>query len=145
MKTPAPVERRTLGERRILTRRTPAVLVVDDERDIRIVVSEILKSYGLDAFDAIHGEHALRRLLIEHIEADVLLVDTRMPVMDGREFRRRQLCTPKIAQIPFVAFTGDEASAPPGVPVVLKPPKIAEMIDTIAAVIETDCEKGAHE
>jgi DNA-binding response OmpR family regulator len=58
------------------------ILVVDDERDLRLVVSDFLKKEGFDVIEAENGEVALEKLAeIEQIKCVVL--DVMMPVMDG--------------------------------------------------------------
>ena len=64
-----------------------SVLVVDDDADIREFVSDALSFDGYAVVTAENGLEALR-LLDEH-RPDVVLLDLRMPVMDGPTFARR--------------------------------------------------------
>ena len=67
---------------------TPArVLIVEDDNSIREMVSLALQDAGYDVLDARDGELAFE--LLKGAPADVLLVDLRMPLMDGFEFIRR--------------------------------------------------------
>jgi CheY-like chemotaxis protein len=59
----------------------PHVLVVEDEKDSRDFVVEYLKREGHTVSTAADGETALRKLLIQR--ADVVVLDVRMPRMDG--------------------------------------------------------------
>ena len=59
----------------------PHVLVVEDEKDSRDFVAEYLKREGHTVSTAADGETALRKLLNER--ADVVILDVRMPRMDG--------------------------------------------------------------
>lgn len=61
---------------------TAAVLIVDDDDDIRDVVRELLEDEGYDVQEARHGEDALR-FLRKATSPYVVLLDLRMPVLDG--------------------------------------------------------------
>jgi CheY-like chemotaxis protein len=72
------------------------VLVVDDEADIRATVSAMLEIEGYDVDEAANGADALHA--IEARPPDLILLDMRMPVLDGwafaSELRRRGHRTP---------------------------------------------------
>lgn len=57
------------------------VLVVDDESDIRTLISIMLKADGYEVIEAAEGNAALD--LITSEEVDVVLLDLMMPLMDG--------------------------------------------------------------
>jgi CheY-like chemotaxis protein len=61
-----------------------AILVVDDEEEIRLVLDTLLTDAGYYVRTAVGGEDALDMLKAE--PADVIVVDYRMPEMDGLEF-----------------------------------------------------------
>jgi CheY-like chemotaxis protein len=67
------------------------VLVVDDEPDIRDTVSAMLEIEGYAVGQAANGADALA--VVERDPPDVILLDMRMPVLDGwgfaSELRRR--------------------------------------------------------
>ena len=63
------------------------VLVVDDEKDIRTVLSRLMEREGLRAPVADNGDDALA--IIRREPPDVLLVDVKMSGMDGMEVMRR--------------------------------------------------------
>lgn len=65
----------------------PRVLIVEDDNSIREMVALALQDAGYDVLDARDGELAFE--LLKGAPADVLLVDLRMPLMDGFEFMRR--------------------------------------------------------
>jgi two-component system chemotaxis response regulator CheY len=59
-------------------------LIVDDSRMIRRVAGRIIKDLGFETIEAINGQDALDKCLIEM--PDAILVDWAMPVMDGFDF-----------------------------------------------------------
>jgi DNA-binding NtrC family response regulator len=63
------------------------VLVVDDEKNIRLALSRALESPDIEVMTAINGEEALSALAARR--ADVVLLDINMPGMDGIEVLRR--------------------------------------------------------
>jgi CheY-like chemotaxis protein len=63
------------------------VLIVDDDRDICETMEEILRLAGYEPSVALSGAAALAAL--RHASFDVVLLDIRMPEMDGIETLRR--------------------------------------------------------
>jgi DNA-binding NtrC family response regulator len=64
-----------------------SVLVVDDEKNIRLTMSRALEDIEVDVTTADSGAEALAALARRHV--DVVLLDLRMPGMDGIEVLRR--------------------------------------------------------
>lgn len=60
------------------------ILVVDDEQAIRHLVSVALSCEGYQVVVADNGAAALEE--VARTDPDLILLDMRMPVMDGREF-----------------------------------------------------------
>lgn len=83
------------------------VLVVDDEADIRATVSAMLETEGYRVAEAINGAEAL--VSVETDPPDVILLDMRMPILDGwgfaAEMRRRN------HHIPIVVMTAARDAA----------------------------------
>jgi DNA-binding NtrC family response regulator len=67
------------------------ILVVDDERNIRLMLEQMLGLAGHEVHTVETGEEALRRL--EDEDFDGALVDVRLPGIDGLEVLRRALAT----------------------------------------------------
>ncbi|MCW5850250.1 MAG: response regulator transcription factor [Anaerolineae bacterium] len=63
------------------------ILVVDDEMPIRLTMAELLKRRGYQVVQAASGEEALEQ--IHQRPFDLLLLDLKMPGMDGIEVARR--------------------------------------------------------
>jgi two-component system alkaline phosphatase synthesis response regulator PhoP len=60
-----------------------SVLVIDDEEDIRDILTYNLKKEGFNAFSAENGQKGLE--LIKSVHPDLVLLDVMMPGMDGIE------------------------------------------------------------
>jgi CheY-like chemotaxis protein len=92
-----------------------SVLVVDDDADVRDILSIALETSGYPTSVAVHGQDALAKLTT--IERPCLmLVDLMMPVMDGAELMVRLRREPTTAAIPIVvisAFDRPAADAQP--------------------------------
>ena len=61
-----------------------SILIVEDDDDLRDLVRTMLELEGFDVRTAQHGREALDRVA-EHMP-DLILLDIKMPVMDGRSF-----------------------------------------------------------
>lgn len=64
-----------------MSRDSGNLLIVDDERSIRIALCTILTSFGFMVVEAARGEEALA--LVRSGQFDALLLDVSMPGMDG--------------------------------------------------------------
>jgi PAS domain S-box-containing protein len=91
------------------------VLVVDDNASAREILSTMARSFGLEVDVADNGQSALRTMVEAERKAlpyDLVLLDWRMPVMDGVETLRR-MQGGAVTHIPSVimvtAFGRDEA------------------------------------
>ena len=65
------------------------ILIVEDDRAIREPLSVLLRGEGYRVSLAENGQEALRKLRTEP-SPDIIVLDLRMPVMDGWEFRAIQ-------------------------------------------------------
>jgi putative two-component system response regulator len=84
--------------------RSPRILIVDDERRQRAVLQDVLEGQGYECLQAADGVEALEA--IRKAEPDVLLVDIRMPRMDGLQLTRRIKQDEAWKRIPIVIVTG---------------------------------------
>jgi two-component system chemotaxis response regulator CheY len=62
-------------------------LIVDDSRMIRRVAGRIVKDLGFETVEAINGQDALDKCMLEL--PDAILVDWAMPIMDGFDFVKK--------------------------------------------------------
>ncbi|ODA44192.1 Chemotaxis regulator - transmits chemoreceptor signals to flagelllar motor components CheY [Thermodesulfovibrio sp. N1] len=79
------------------------VLVVDDDKTTRKMLSLILKSKGYDVVTAENGMDGLQKLGLEQI--NLILTDMNMPYMDGIEFTKQVRANPDFSHIPIVMLT----------------------------------------
>jgi len=84
-----------------------SILVVDDDPNLVRLISKFLTLEGFAPVSASNGEEALK-FLRGGSTVSVILLDLRMPVMDGWTFRREQRGDPGLAGIPIVVLSGME-------------------------------------
>lgn len=85
------------------------VLVVDDIDSNRKLVKELLSQTGLYVFSARNGNEALH--LIDADIPDLVIMDIRMPVMDGLAAAQHLKKNPRTAHIPLIALTASVAES----------------------------------
>lgn len=82
--------------------RSPRILIVDDEANVRQALRAALEGWGYDVDEAASGEEAISRL--GNRRYDLLLLDLRMAGMDGVEVMERvRLNRP---DLPIIILTG---------------------------------------
>jgi two-component system phosphate regulon response regulator PhoB len=80
------------------------VLVVDDDPTIRMLVADVLEAeLGVRVVGVADGYHAIQRLAAG--PPDLVLLDLRMPIVDGMAVLRWMRRYPAPRRIPIVAFT----------------------------------------
>lgn len=79
------------------------ILIIDDTKDILLVVSRRIKSWGFDVLTAETGEEGLR--IAEESLPDLVLLDIMMPRMKGRDVCARLKANPKTQHIPVIFLT----------------------------------------
>ena len=71
----------------MLTNGHKKVLIVDDEDDVRDIISEIISDMGFSVFGAKSGEAALN--MMSQTPVDLVISDVKMNGMDGLSLARR--------------------------------------------------------
>ena len=80
------------------------VLVVDDDANTLDSVRDILSQAGFGVDTAASGRDALGKLLDDK-QPSVIVLDIRMPVMDGRQFLTIVRAYHRLAAIPVIVLT----------------------------------------
>lgn len=80
------------------------ILVIEDDRDIRESLRELLESEGYRVKSAAHGREGIE-LLTQGMRPTLILLDLSMPVMDGWEFMQFIQSSPSMADIPVVVIS----------------------------------------
>lgn len=94
---------------------TKPILIVEDDRDIRENLQEVLELEGYTVLTASHGREALDLLRDRNPLLGLILLDWMMPVMDGRTFLSAfQSELPGTAAVtPVALFTAIGEQLPP--------------------------------
>jgi DNA-binding response OmpR family regulator len=87
----------------------PRVLIVDDEPEIGRILALILGAAGFEATAVEGGRAALAR--IAQAPPDVVLLDVRMPGLDGFEVLRQVRESPATARLPVLMLTANTGDA----------------------------------
>jgi CheY-like chemotaxis protein len=83
------------------------ILVVEDDDSINRGLTGFLESEGFQVSSAKNGREALDILHDSSPMPNIILLDLKMPVMDGRDFRREQKKDPSTADIPVILMTAN--------------------------------------
>lgn len=84
------------------------ILVVEDDEDTRSAVECVLMSAGYEVDTAENGLEGLDRLhgLYNYEKPDLVLLDMRMPVLDGWKFVQAKNSDQLVRGIPVIVLTG---------------------------------------
>jgi len=83
--------------------RTPHLLVVDDDREIRSLVAQFLTKHGFRVTGVKDGAEMMRTL--DGARVDLIVLDLMLPGEDGLSLCRRLRATPQTAQTPVIMLT----------------------------------------
>ncbi len=79
------------------------ILIVDDEPNYRLILSEITKEEGYEVLTAESAEKAMP--IVRETDLDLVITDMRMPGMDGMEFLKEiKIFNPELPVIMITAF-----------------------------------------
>jgi CheY-like chemotaxis protein len=112
------------------------ILVVDDDAAVVRPLARFLQLEGFATVTAANGLEALRYLRGGG-GADVIVLDLRMPVMDGWTFRREQLRDPALARIPVIVLSGADHDRVPEILAAAafeKPYQLAEVTSAVRQI-----------
>lgn len=100
------------------------ILVVDDERSVRMSMLRLLVAHGYKAIAASTAAEALRKA--QELRPDVILMDILMPDTGGIEATRSIRARPQLGDIPIIALSAT-------------PPQSSEMRQLFYAVLAKPC------
>ena len=80
------------------------ILIVNDDEPVNDALSRVLEKEGFTVEVATDGSAALARLHAG-LRPGLILLDLMMPVMDGYDFRERQLKIAAFAEVPVVVMS----------------------------------------
>jgi CheY-like chemotaxis protein len=89
-------------------RRSPGVLIVEDDKNTRDMLRKMLEKQNWSVSEAENGRVALER--VSERRPEVILLDLAMPVMDGFQFVRELRKMPSGRDIPVIVVTGKTLS-----------------------------------
>jgi CheY-like chemotaxis protein len=81
------------------------ILVVDDSRDFRMLMADLLGAVGYQVATAPNGGAAISQAV--SFQPGLILMDVQMPEMDGCEACRRIKRHPELSDIPVLLMSGD--------------------------------------
>ena len=108
-------------------RRPRPVLVVDDERDIREALQDLIGCAGYEVHTAANGRDALG-VLSTIPTPGLILLDLMMPVMNGREFIAHVQGVPSYRDIPIVVLTSAPVTLRGVMALLRKPPDLDDLL-----------------
>ena len=89
--------------------RSGSILLVEDSRDVRLGMQQLLELYGFLVVSTADAEQSLARLADAPRRFALVLLDLRLPgALSGYDVRARQLADPALAGVPTVVITALE-------------------------------------
>lgn len=95
---PPPYAQRSMGDFR-----HKKILIVEDEQDIRQLVTHYLEKEGFRPVAAMNGLEALKK--VKEDKPDLVVLDLMLPEMDGLEVCKRLRSVPETAMLPILMLT----------------------------------------
>lgn len=117
------------------------ILIADDEKNIRFTLAHALERSGYEIATAVNGEDALKQM--EATEFDLLLLDLRMPGMDGMDVLKEAAERYPATRVVIVTAHGTvdnavEAVKLGAVDFIQKPFSPTEIRDLVAQVLDRE-------
>jgi CheY-like chemotaxis protein len=113
------------------------IVVIDDDEDMREILSEVLAEEGYRVRCYRNGAEALAELRRDG-DAALILLDLMMPVMNGWRFREEQSRDRDLAGIPVIALSAVADWLPPPVPrpnrLMVKPVNLDRLLEQVREV-----------
>jgi len=117
------------------------ILIAEDERDIRDLITFTLRFAGHEVIATANGEEAY--LKAQEVVPDLIMMDVRMPRMTGYEACRQMKEIDALKSVPviFLSAKGQDAEVQAGlqagaVEYILKPFAPNELTDRVSSILE---------
>jgi CheY-like chemotaxis protein len=107
------------------------VLVVEDEKESRDTLRELLELEGYQVETAVNGREALDALDAAGGRICIMLLDLFMPVMDGWQVVDQMKADGRLANTQVVIITSAPYRAPVGLPVFQKPLDLDKVMSAV--------------
>ncbi|MBN2790341.1 MAG: transporter substrate-binding domain-containing protein [Candidatus Delongbacteria bacterium] len=85
------------------------ILIADDVESNRILLRELCEEHGFEVFEAVNGKEAVE--MAKFYVPDIILMDIRMPEMDGYEAISKIKSDNSLVNIPVIAVTASVMSS----------------------------------
>ena len=113
-----------------------AILIVDDDEDIRELLAEFLRDEGYRVQTAKNGLDALTSLRAGDGRPCLILLDLMMPVMNGFQFLEAFRSDPELSPIPVAVVTahgslGVAERAAIAAPILSKPLELPTLLEVV--------------
>ena len=122
------------------TKVTKNILIVDDEYDHRLLLSDLLESRGFSPITAESGSEALEKLSTQRV--NLVITDLMMPEMNGLELIRQMAMRTGLERTPVILVTGtpresleELAKSAGAFATVLKPYNVNRLITLITSAL----------
>ena len=126
--------------KQLIERSIPLVVIVDDSKSVRAVLTSEMKQLGFQVKVASDGKEGLE--LITKELPDLTILDIHMPVLDGLMVCKKLTSNPKTSNLPVIIFSSDlnEGVLRKGfnsgvIDFLSKPVDSAELADTVSSVM----------
>lgn len=122
-----------------MIRKTPTILVVEDDSESRAAMLKVLESVGYKTIEADNGQQGLDIIL--HETVDILVTDLRLPVMDGVELLKRAKAADQEIEVILITGHGTvevavEAIKEGAYDFITKPVKKAQLLHSVEKASE---------
>jgi len=87
------------------------ILLIEDRDDVREGLAQLLEMHGFLVTEAPDAEQGMRELAAQPHGFALIVLDLLLPgLLNGVEFRYRQLADPELAAVPTIVITASEFS-----------------------------------
>ncbi len=132
----------SIQEKEELKGGSEVILVAEDNKDVRQIVTTVLRDFGYNVIEAVDGEDAVEKFNANREGIDLLLLDVIMPRKNGKEaYIELKKIRPDIRAIFMSGYTGDILSkkgiSREGTPMISKPIVIEKLLKQVRELLDT--------